>query len=182
MARITLHIEAESLVDLADTISGLRYPSAFTTDISSDRPGANIHGQGPDEPKGLNPHYVDPGAESGEPQRRSRRTKAQIAVDEAIAQGEGGASGVSGSANSPSKDTALSGEPGESSPPTSNASPASLAEVRNAMAAHLDREGKSAATAMVVLGEFKTETGDAVKRATELQAKDYAAAIEKLSA
>lgn len=206
MARITLHIEAESMTDLADTISALRYPSAFTTDISSDRPGrpgANIHGIGPDEPNGLNPDYepeagATQDAEPGERQRRTRRTKAQIEADAAAALAAADprlASGASGSQPSPSKDT---GATSEADPfvqvdrqPTSSALQASpgsptLQDLRKALADHMGAEGKDGSTARNALKSFKSNdpatVGQPCVRVSELHPADYAAAIEALSA
>lgn len=81
MAKISLTIEAADSTDLADTISSLMYLSAYKTENE-------IVNDADDGFEQMNAG-VTQDAEPGERQRRTRRTKAQIAEDNARAAASG---------------------------------------------------------------------------------------------
>lgn len=180
MARISLHIEADSLTDLADTLAGLRYPTAYTSDVPEP--------PNEEEPKAS----FTQDAEPGEQTRRTRRTKAQIAADEAAQRNVSGRTGADASVNSagPDESTArtdsdpFSEQPEKKSPATSSASSASLTheDVRRAMSDFLGRDGNDAMKMKKIFTEFKNTDGEAVVRVSDLQLVDCAAAIEALRA
>lgn len=176
MARILLNIEADSPQDYYETLRGLAYPDAPVTIPSAEHPEAG----------------ATQDAEPGESQRRTRRTKAQIEAD-ALAAAQvritsGSATDVSTASAAATPGPSKSSQPSENgaaerpTPPTSDASPASLSDVRNVMQAFLARDGKDAADIQAVFHLFVTGEGDQVERASQLQASDYAAFIEKLAA
>ena len=138
-------------------------------------------------------------AEPGERQRRRRRTKAEMEAARAAENGQAS----SGSAT-PAPTVTLgaevsipqtSAQPSNggavddpfASPPTSAASPAdtsarTLDDVRNAMSAWLGRDGHEAEGMRPLFAKFQSAEGDPCARASQLQAKDYAAFIDTLAA
>ncbi len=176
MARITLHIDADSPTDLADALSALQYITAYRSE-PSDEPGAGARQD----------------AEPGERQAvgtKFRRTQDEIArgltVEQAKAERAGTvvaptpASGASESQPSQSEATTTAdpfAEPKTASPPTSDASTGTtLEQVKTAMAAYLNVESHDAMGLKAILGQF------GAARYSELKEADYAAVLEALAA
>jgi hypothetical protein len=172
MARITLNIEAADSTDLADTISSLMYLSAYKTEPPIE--------SATEEPEAAATQDAGP----GERQRRPRRTRAQIAADEETASKQNGIESKSGETAGGTTSTGDADPFSEPLPPTSSGSPASLsvADVKKAMSAYLDKDGHDASGMKAILRAFKDkDTGEMLLSVGQMRPEDYAGAIEKLA-
>lgn len=193
MARITLHIDADSADDLRLTLASILL-------MDGEDAGRFFKPEEDEQPEA----GAVQDAEPGERQARFKRTKDEIArgltVEQAKAERASAGTSDSPSPSSPSTQPSQSTSPGSSSgegttvdpfaesqpsPPTSGGSPTAAltaTDVRDAMSAWLGRDNHQAEGMLPIFARFKTTEGDPCARASQLQAADYAAFIEALKA